>query len=341
MRLILHIGTAKTGTSSIQASMHLHSETWKRAGVLYPTPPKRKTNHNLLAVLCQEEHRYPREFLQGGSSPSDVRHLAERWWRDMTSELKNSRGSTVVLSGEYLFGMNEGEVERLAEVLIPLFDEIEVVVYFRDPASYYLSFVQQRVRAAAVLPSPAKFRLRAEICVRRHAEALRSTVTARSFDRTALIGGDIVTDFTVSVLGISPEEAASFTVENQNASFSAEAMCIMQMVRRHVHPDQEDRRTAASLRLMSELRQLGRDIPQTVPRLRPEISAAIARSHERDLEYLAAQFSIRFDHIVEPLAADDPDPDGWESGELTTLLEVEPESLSRTVAHLLVRASFA
>lgn len=59
MRIILHIGTGKTGTSSIQESLFRAREKLLENGILYPDIPG-FTNQNFLAMAAAQG--VPREY---------------------------------------------------------------------------------------------------------------------------------------------------------------------------------------------------------------------------------------------------------------------------------------
>lgn len=339
VKLTLHVGTAKTGTSSLQAALHGHPKVLQRAGFVYPRPPKAKNNHNILSVLCQSEDRFAREFFQRGDTPAAVRQTADMAWASILKQIRTAKASRVILSGEYFYGLNADEAGRLGDLLRPEFDEIELVAYVRDPASYYLSLIQQRSRGAAGLWAPSSFDMRARRCLPRLIEATGARAVVRPFAREALLGGDVVTDFCRSVLELDDETIGQLGIEEQNVSMSAEAMCLMQQLRRHVFPDIEGHFTPSGNRIMSRLRELRDELPQTTPALRAEISAGLIRSHRRDLEYLDSTFGVTFPDATRALPKDAPDPPGWDSGDLLDLLDIDRDSVDRCAMRLL--ADFA
>ena len=101
MRLVLHIGTGKTGTTTVQQTFRRHSSTLLAAGVLYPTQHGFPLmGHEALMCLSGiDPVRMPREF-------NDVRQLGrielvrmtDEFWRSIKTEIDATSPEVVVLS---------------------------------------------------------------------------------------------------------------------------------------------------------------------------------------------------------------------------------------------------
>ena len=57
MKLVLHLGHGKTGTSSIQATLLANAELLAANGIAYPAPEKRAGHSALLAIFKPYETR--------------------------------------------------------------------------------------------------------------------------------------------------------------------------------------------------------------------------------------------------------------------------------------------
>jgi hypothetical protein len=342
VKLVLHIGMPKTGTSTLQRALSGESRVLHQAGILYPSPKgfrvtksNHNANHNALSCVLLSFDRIHREFRSPGRSLEHLRAYGKEFWDDIEQQVSCSRATTAVLSSEYLFAYSDDEVQALRALLEPLFDEVEVVVYVRHPAEYYLSMMQQKVKASYAIRAPSEFRTRYRICITRYADAFDGRLSVRAFEREALIGGSIVQDFAGHFLPQIPGGPPELDIEEVNTSMSGEAMCIVQSLRRHAWPDQNDVFTPECQHITSVLNEIRDETGQTPPRLKPAIDAGLTIRHRADLLWLQSEFGVVLDHASDP-SAPDPDPDeaGWTSTDLLDILDIERGSIARTTALL-------
>ncbi|MGV6852729.1 MAG: hypothetical protein ACWA5R_11220, partial [bacterium] len=77
-KVILHIGTPKTGTSSIQRWLYQHSETLLELGILYPRTGRQGVAHHLIARVIQANDANKLSSLQQADPPHEYRTSRER-----------------------------------------------------------------------------------------------------------------------------------------------------------------------------------------------------------------------------------------------------------------------
>jgi hypothetical protein len=333
VKLILHIGMPKTGTSTLQQALSAHGRALHDAGILYPDTPGTKTDHNALSCLLLPSERIQREFRSPGRSLESVRALGDEFWNDVGRQVSRARATTAVLSSEYLFHYRDEDVQALHALLRPLFDHIEVVAYVRHPADYYLSMAQQKVKASYAIRAPREFRAQYAVCIKRYVAEFDGRVSVRAFEREALVGGSIVQDFASHFLPAIPGPPSELDIAEVNTSMSAEAMCIIQSLRRHAWPDQNDVFIPESQHIMWTLNDIRDEIEQSVPRLKPAIDAGITVRHRPELDWLQSEFGVVFHHDTD-LSAHRPDEPAWSSTDLVEILEVDRDSIDRTTALL-------
>ena len=206
-RLVLHIGTAKTGSTAIQASLaRAHSELLA-AGILYPkTGRGRFPGHPHLAwEAAGDPLRRPRS---GGVD-------------DLVTEIEKAPARTVVLSSE-VFGTDPARGERAAAWARRLSDRlgvsnVQVVAYVRPQWEYLESSYVQRVKTGRVyrrFPDQLERDLRTDRfdyvrVFEPWREAFGEGLTVRPYTRAALVGGDLVEDFRTTVGGLPDLPAAA------------------------------------------------------------------------------------------------------------------------------------
>ncbi len=296
MRIIVHCGLHKTGTTSLQRAFSTNRARLLKAGILYPMSGVAPHTHHSLAALYRETGELlPSLKALLGETPEAVRRVAERDWDLMKAEIERVHPETVLFSSEMLFA--HARPDNLAQFVSRLREaggEPEAVIYLRRPAPYYLSMLQQRAKNWAQVSPPRPLRIRREI--EAFEEAFGGRVTLRPFERGQLANGDIVEDFCVHALG-GVLSAGDLKTERRNESISAEAMVIVNSLRRQrlmEHegvPHRDAQAVMARIAGMEE--KAGR---QDKPKLKPGIGDAIDQA-STDLIWLRDEHGIIFEGV--------------------------------------------
>lgn len=153
MRVILHIGTEKTGTTSIQRFLVQNSDRLKNSGILYPIslrPYPEHINHLSLTAAARREgveDDIVREAGMSGRNRNEERkHLSEKLGR----EIKSANAKQVLISSEHLSSRLQcsDEIENVRTILhqAGCFD-IYVCVYLRDQLTFLRSWYSTAVRS--------------------------------------------------------------------------------------------------------------------------------------------------------------------------------------------------
>jgi len=273
-KAVLHIGSAKTGTSALQSALAGSYAANLARGICYPVPEAECHHLFFFATKLGPAH-WPRQF-RNFSSDRLKRDVAGFF--DKLSPALREAHPVYILSSEYLFLADEQAIANAVEFLSAYVDEIEAVVYLRDPADYYSSYEQQMLKARSHLTGPGRFTypMRAVI------EAWQAFVPVRvaGFER----GTDILAHFRTDA------DLPSLALEggtNRNESLSIEQMALLEKLRRVQYADQDDRFLPHHAL-----------IPQLQPRrphkpvLKPEIAGYLRYKHREDLAWLARHWGI-------------------------------------------------
>ena len=330
MRLVLHVGMGKTGTSTLQAELTARHRQLARQGVCYPVVG-RSRNQSALNCLIRPVDRVPRQFrTPDRREPAAMRAFGESFWADLRRIVERSGADVTVISSEHFFYLDADELSRLGDLLADQFSEIRVVAYVRSPADYYVAVTQQRVRASHEIVPPASYRIPIRRCLERHRQQF-GDIVVRTYERTALVGEDIVDDFaSVAMPGVSLRRSKLGDV---NVSLSAEAMCIMQRFRRARFPDDNDVFNPETHRLLDALERVHERIPQTAPRLTGGLAMLVTENHREDLDWLADELGVSFD-LPDTASGAGPSPRG-SSDDLSDVLDVTDERINATLYALL------
>ncbi len=217
MKCLLHIGTEKTGTTTIQDFLHLNRELLDEHGFVVPRTVGRG-EHVLLPLICYHPDRTDdllrRIRVDSADLPDFQRRRLELLRRELTDRLARSC-TAVLFSSEHLqsrLTLPE-ERHRLREVLASCgLDDVRVLVYIRNPEDMLCSLASTAVKAGSADPRP--FRPdgpeAANVCDYRRifedwaAAFGEENIRFRLFDRQAFVGGELIRDFTTAA-GLPPE----------------------------------------------------------------------------------------------------------------------------------------
>ena len=149
MKLILHIGTPKTGTTSMQRWLARNRAALSDQGIRYARAPGAE-NHRRLMAYARDTDKPDESFGRFGIT-SDDSHAAFR------SQLQQALADEVaahpgmrcfVMSNEHIFSKIDRRhmAERLHGLLAPLFDQIEVWLHLRPQVDLLMSNASQLIR---------------------------------------------------------------------------------------------------------------------------------------------------------------------------------------------------
>jgi hypothetical protein len=283
-QLLLHIGTGKTGTTSIQESLHQAAGEGTLGDISYPSPAG--PNHNFLAALYMAPDQLPREYRSRyqARGPEALERDASKFREALFAAIRESQQT--ILSAEYLGRFGPEELGALRRDLTRLgVDEVLVVAYVRDPASAYLSFVQQKVKAASPFRGPSIYRYPFRQVLGDWNKEF-SDLVVRPFARDRLVGGDVLRDFghiASSFFGMDHVDLPSVA---KNQSVSAEGMILLQRYRQLFHSNAEDQFTWDSGQLVRILQESMDSVRQTPAALSSSAEQVVVSNHRDDLEWL-------------------------------------------------------
>ncbi|WP_238364855.1 hypothetical protein [Mesobacterium pallidum] len=284
MKLVLHIGPHKTGSTSIQNSLQRGQEALARQGVLYHTPDTMpimglvlRFAHDRLLESPGVRAQFPR--------PRAAREWSRAFWKDLADTVTASDAHTCVVSSEHFAFFPAEAAEKTVAAFREIFDDITLVAYARAPDSLYTSGLQQRVAsgirlAALGTPGSKPYPLRGQIDAFA-SQMAPGKVRIRSFDRANLVGGDVVRDFLSLIDSDTPIDIPSVS---SNESLSGAAVAWLLGVnetwdRGKLTPERE--------RIMGILR--GSDRINALPKLKltdAEVNAAILARASDDITYI-------------------------------------------------------
>ncbi len=284
MKLIIHVGPPKTGTTALQRALFSSRESLLKNSILYPDPKLRKLyNHGRLCYLFRPFSEAPRGMKQRGEA--DYIKRGEFLRDQIVRQTRTHAPEMLILSSEWFARAYQAkDASKFVEFAESLgASSIEFLLYARRPSDFFLSASQQRLRAASHFEPIYPWNVN-ELIDGFRALAPQHTVTARAFDHNAFVGGSIITDFATHYIpGCKEVLNQAQTPRQSNESFSAEAMVILQDFRRTFFSDQEDRFNDRTRKLMRRLQKLDAREGNPRPKLKPDWKDYLDYGNDRAL----------------------------------------------------------
>ncbi|MCP5533546.1 MAG: hypothetical protein H7A49_01155 [Akkermansiaceae bacterium] len=286
-RCWIHIGMHKTGSTTIQRRL---GEIGRGDGWNYITVEKNRRHLNaaMFAMFASQPRKY-HEFRSSGATPEDIARKGRVLRGRLERAIRESTEDNLILSAESLDQMDREGVERLAEFLRPLVDDIHVIGYVRPPGGLMSSRFQEQVkhgkRRFQFSSCTADYRFRFE----KYDEVFGlERVTLIKFDPNSFTNQCVLADFSERVGITLPEGLSSRRV---NKGLCRQACGILYAYNqygagfgsgRHVNP--ENRLLVRSLTAMKGDKFL----------LAPEIVAAVNDANRDDIRWMEERLGASF-----------------------------------------------
>jgi hypothetical protein len=274
VKILLHIGQGKTGTTSLQRSLHLARSALREAGVLYPHFGGKAFAHHLLLPLCEDPNRLPAAMVDAYGGPEAAAEKAWAAWNETCDQVLANPPDVLVLSSEFLIHQTDATAKaRLAETLSELSSDITPVIYIRHPVDHYRARLQEWLKTESRPLPPTRLPLREAITDCEAAFGRPPVLVA--FDRAHLVGQDITTDFLSRFLS-DHIATPSIPLQQANIGLSAEALVLAARLRAQAGTPRAARNVIRLLPTLAALDQS--DPPDQAFSLLPDVADAALRA---------------------------------------------------------------
>ncbi len=256
-KVLLHIGRHKTGTSTLQYTLHHNRELLSELGYLYLSMGFHAAHHPVADAVKADDQ----------AALSDYR-----------TQLQTAAEESILLSSEAFQNCEPAKVAAFLDGF-----DTQPVCYLREQGSYVTSAYAQRVQRSTLTDSlddfSQTFGANYAAFLRRWTDAFDRPVIVRRFERESLIGGDIVADFLQFSLQLSPDQQARFeSVPSKNPTLSAPMLAFKLRLNREGYRLNQEAQVLLTLK--DDQSQ-----PKFVPP--PEVLAMIRRKFEASNDVVA------------------------------------------------------
>jgi len=238
--LYLHIGTEKTGTTSIQDFLRRNRGRLFAKGVQYPKLPG-PPNQIAISTAALEEIHSSIEHIFNLHSLNDLIEFRGTVSAALSEAFTDSTCKMAILSNEHCSSrlQHQTEVQSLHDILQPFFDRMFIVIYLRRQDEFLLSTYSTAVKSGLRWPLevPTDFKRGRRYdywkLLSRWANVFgRDAMICRRFERSALKGGDVVKDF-LQAVGLEDDPAFEHP-PHQNESLDAASLEFMRLMNSHI-----------------------------------------------------------------------------------------------------------
>jgi hypothetical protein len=247
MKLILHIGTQKTGTTALQQFLYANREALNALSFHYATPPHGLRDANAMAnALNVGENRVVQKFLT------------------TQADLGRRRGAhTIIVSSENFYAMSildamqrreicadalgrdHALIETLQSLMPARIDALQVVCYFRRPDRYAESLYSQHVKRGIIFDGAfAEFLpiIQPALLYNKHMQVWsdmfgKSNCIVRLYE---LARGDIISDFVRNVMNIDNIDQFAHVHNYANERLSRDALEFKRLRNRTARRNERD-----------------------------------------------------------------------------------------------------
>ena len=240
MRIILHVGQSKTGTTALQNFLKRNRAELSKHKILYPDVylkgmPINMLNHNPFSDALSEFYYHPRL-------------TASEYWEQFLEQANQGGYHTILLSGEsffrgrpWIWELNNfdeykeiyaGKLEKISEYLAG--HEVEIVVYLRPQIKWLESAVAHIIRYEGTMKQKVYHSdeqlvkllsplMDYNLFIGMWDEILKpNKITMNEYDRSKLLDGNVVLDFLDKVNISSERFIISDEKDNVHDSWSNE-----------------------------------------------------------------------------------------------------------------------
>ncbi|MDA5558275.1 hypothetical protein [Shimia sp. MMG029] len=216
--IYIHIGTQKTGSTSIQAHLWAHQKALKAQGVNYVQAGRKRAAHNQIAITERN---------------GDIQPLLEK----VVQEIDALPDHTHIISSEMFF---RPSIAAALAAHLPEHQKqrVKLVTYLRRQDKFLEAMYKQTLKNGRFRGSPAKYAQQRQIAsfygttLDAFAAAFgKEALIVRIFERSTLHNGDVVEDFAQSI-GLHGTLCALPRQAQSNPTLSLEVSHLLGMLNR-------------------------------------------------------------------------------------------------------------
>lgn len=259
MKAIVHIGTEKTGTSSIQLLLHRNRKKLSKYGFHF-VESAGETNNWALPAYCSLENRFDDFYRKHNvETEQDLADFKAQFEKRFDTEMKSLDRNvhTVIISSEHFHSRLriDDEMQILKKFLSKYFSEIKIVCYLREQAATCASWYSTSLKSGGTdsfyqfvrrcIPDNYYFNY-SDFLDNWEKYFGRDALDIGLFDPDHFLNGSLLDDFT-SRVGSELQGKLDTNLRAENTSLSPAGQALARAINM-AFPTDEEHPTAGSLR---------------------------------------------------------------------------------------------
>lgn len=204
MKIYLHIGTEKTGTTSVQSFLAEHRDDLRKHKIMY-SKVLGDPNNIRLSIALQDTDKIDDSRIHSKITTKEkILNFRDELRNDLREEIRAENPDILVISSEHLSSrMNrEEEIKRLKDFLNQFSDDITVIVYLRRQDKFFESLYSTAIKKGHTIdfsfPAPGQgrqdFYYNKMLKLWENVFGLEN-IRVNIFDKSKLFQKDVISDF--------------------------------------------------------------------------------------------------------------------------------------------------
>lgn len=236
--IYLHIGTPKTGTTSIQGYLANNTKKLRADGYLVPATSRHNHNANhiyLANYALNDDRSLQLRSICNTNTPNEILAFREQFYERLRDEISAYQGDYVILSNEHCYRClnSKEETMRLKHLLEGLADQLEIIIYLREQSDMLCSQYSTNLKNNG-RKSISDIEQFSEMNFLNYNQYMKvceevfgiENVNLKIYDKEKLYQGDVISDF-CHTLNISRYEYKPMFL---NASFNAKQCEFLRLI---------------------------------------------------------------------------------------------------------------
>lgn len=244
MTIYFHIGTEKTGTSSVQHFLHSNRNDLLQNGIFYPRTPGLFNHTKLLYYALNESTLRDTHLVFKDAEPEPVERFRKNFSSSLEKEIRGikTKPRMVLFSNEHCSARlyHAEELMRLRKLFRKFSKDIRILVYLRRQDDLLLSSYSTNVRSGSVdtfkvppLDDKVNHRYNYLHLLNLWSGVFgRENMVVRIFERDKLAGGNVIHDL-MNVLGMKIPDDFHMPGE-RNRSLDPKTLEFLRRMNRHI-----------------------------------------------------------------------------------------------------------
>lgn len=272
----LHIGSYKTGTTSIQQTFYKNQTILNKQNFNYAGGDS--NHHFSFFATNASQHDWPRQFK--GINERILHRKIKNYFLKLENGFQADFNHQII-STEYLFIDNTQYIKNYLSYLREYFSKIKVYVFVRDPVDYYKSIQQQMIKARSYVTSPQAFLYNFKNVIEAWSQfcPIKVIEYTPGVDSSEILSDKMGIDFKK----LSKPDSYS------NTSLSMQQIALLEKLQVNLYRDKEDQFKPH----LGVIQQINTPTPDK-PKLKLEVQRLIQKKHHAELEWLKKECGIDF-----------------------------------------------